>query len=179
LPTSPVAQFQPSNDRIPKIAGAVGTATHNRKASDHRGVRINDVAIFRAGNVSRATHPNPRQEPGCRHQSDWSGSIAEAWPRAVGRRGGNRSFLLLMGLAVAAVVAITGGGVWYFFLRGPVSRADLVTAKVEYKDLQLKIVERGTLEAKENRDVKCEVKPAIGVHPRSSGWSITVVGEEG
>jgi len=40
----------------------------------------------------------------------------------------------------------------------PQARADLVTAKVERKDLQLKITERGTLEAKENRDVKCEVK---------------------
>ena len=35
---------------------------------------------------------------------------------------------------------------------------DLVTDKVEFKNLQLKIVERGALEAKENHDIKCEVK---------------------
>jgi multidrug efflux pump subunit AcrA (membrane-fusion protein) len=50
------------------------------------------------------------------------------------------------------------GIVWFVWFRGPAARPDLVTAKVEYKDLQLKVVERGTLEAKENRDIKCEVK---------------------
>ncbi len=74
------------------------------------------------------------------------------------KRGGNRGFFLLGSAAVVAVMVLGAGAVWYFWLRGPAVRADLVTAKVEYKDLQLKIVERGTLEAKENRDVKCEVK---------------------
>src|SRR5580704_9471189 len=57
------------------------------------------------------------------------------------------------------LVAVAGGvGAWYYGARGPQVRADLVTAVLELKDLQLKVVERGTLEAKENHDVKCEVK---------------------
>jgi multidrug efflux pump subunit AcrA (membrane-fusion protein) len=55
------------------------------------------------------------------------------------------------------VVAVAVG-VYLFWFRGPQVRADLVTDKVEYRDLQLKVVERGTLEAKENHDIKCEVK---------------------
>ena len=50
------------------------------------------------------------------------------------------------------------GGTLFAWYRGPQVRTDLEFARVEYKDLQLKIVERGTLEAKENHDVKCEVK---------------------
>ena len=40
----------------------------------------------------------------------------------------------------------------------PEARTDLAVRPVEYKDLQLKVVERGTLEAIENHDVKCNVK---------------------
>jgi HlyD family secretion protein len=55
-------------------------------------------------------------------------------------------------------VIVAAVGVYLFWFRGPTVRADLVTDKVEYRDLQLKVVERGTLEAKENHDIKCEVK---------------------
>jgi len=61
-------------------------------------------------------------------------------------------------IPLVVVLAVgSGSGAWYLF-RGPHARANLVTARVEYKDLQLKVVERGSLEAKENHDVKCEVK---------------------
>jgi multidrug efflux pump subunit AcrA (membrane-fusion protein) len=60
--------------------------------------------------------------------------------------------------AVAVLLMAVVGAIWFVWFRGPAVRADLVTAKVEYRDLQLKVVERGTLEAKENRDIKCEVK---------------------
>ena len=50
------------------------------------------------------------------------------------------------------------GGVWFIWFRGPAARTDLVIMPVAYKDLQLKIFERGALEAKENHDIKCEVK---------------------
>jgi multidrug efflux pump subunit AcrA (membrane-fusion protein) len=73
-----------------------------------------------------------------------------------GKRGRSASRFILP--AVALLLLVVGGTVWGVWFRGPQVRADLVTAKVEYKDLQLKITERGTLEAKENRDVKCEVK---------------------
>jgi multidrug efflux pump subunit AcrA (membrane-fusion protein) len=42
----------------------------------------------------------------------------------------------------------------------------LATHKVTYIDLQVKVVERGTLEAKESRDVKCQVKPGSRGAPK-------------
>ncbi len=75
-------------------------------------------------------------------------------PQARRRRKTNR-FLIPV---VVVVMLVLGGSVWALWFRGPQARTDLATTKVEYKDLQLKITERGALEAKENRDVKCEVK---------------------
>jgi multidrug efflux pump subunit AcrA (membrane-fusion protein) len=74
-----------------------------------------------------------------------------------GGRGRSKALRILIPLAA---VLVAGGVVaaWFVWFRGPQVRTDLVTAKVEHKDLQLKVVERGTLEAKENRDIKCEVK---------------------
>jgi HlyD family secretion protein len=77
-----------------------------------------------------------------------------ALPQARQRRRG-------FGLVVAAAILVLGAGgfgTWYQWFRGAQTRTDLVTFKVEYKNLQLKVVERGTLEAKENRDIKCDVK---------------------
>jgi multidrug efflux pump subunit AcrA (membrane-fusion protein) len=74
-------------------------------------------------------------------------------PRA---RRGRKGFGIVVALVVLVVVGAAGA--WYAWFRGPQGRPDLVTVKVEYKNLQLKVVERGTLEAKENRDVKCDVK---------------------
>jgi multidrug efflux pump subunit AcrA (membrane-fusion protein) len=67
---------------------------------------------------------------------------------------------LLWLLFFAAGVLLLGGvglayGVWF---RGPQVRPDLVTYRVEFKDLQLKVVERGSLEAGKTYDVKCDVK---------------------
>jgi HlyD family secretion protein len=73
-----------------------------------------------------------------------------------GRRGNRTGRWLLLLTLVLFVGAASG--VWFIWFRGPVARTDLVTMKVEYRDLQLKIVERGGLEAKENHDIKCEVK---------------------
>jgi len=73
-------------------------------------------------------------------------------------------------LMVVVVVAGAGGGGWYLH-RGPHARGGLVTVRVEYKDLQLRVVERGSLEAKENHDVKCEVKAGS----RGAGKIKTVV----
>ena len=63
-----------------------------------------------------------------------------------------------MGPVAFGVLVVIGAAVWAIWFRSPAARTDLSVAKVEYKDLQLKIVERGTLEARENRDIKCEVK---------------------
>ncbi len=63
-------------------------------------------------------------------------------------------------LLAAAAVLLLGGPVAAYFVwfRGPAARTDVVTYHVEFKDLQLKIVERGSLEAGSTADVKCEVK---------------------
>jgi HlyD family secretion protein len=79
---------------------------------------------------------------------------ASRLPRA--RRKNRTGWYILA--AVLFVVVFAAAGIWYVWFRGPQVRVDLVTAKVEYKDLQLKIVERGGLEAKDNHDIKCEVK---------------------
>ena len=60
---------------------------------------------------------------------------------------------------LVALLFVGGSAAAYFFwFRGPSVRGDLEKALVTYKDLQLKVVERGGLEAKENHDIKCEVK---------------------
>jgi multidrug efflux pump subunit AcrA (membrane-fusion protein) len=83
---------------------------------------------------------------------------SHAKPSRLPQRQRGRSLSRFILPAIVVAVLVIGGTVWGVWFRGPQVRADLVTAKVEYKDLQLKITERGTLEAKENRDVKCEVK---------------------
>jgi multidrug efflux pump subunit AcrA (membrane-fusion protein) len=74
-------------------------------------------------------------------------------------RAKRRSSLWWLLLAAGGVLLLGGFGVAYaVWFRGPAARTDLVTYHVEYKDLQLKIVERGSLEAGATADVKCEVK---------------------
>jgi HlyD family secretion protein len=73
-----------------------------------------------------------------------------------GARRGKKRFGFVIPIVVVIAVG-SGSGAWFLF-HGQQTRANLVTARVEYKDLQLKVVERGSLEAKENHDVKCEVK---------------------
>jgi multidrug efflux pump subunit AcrA (membrane-fusion protein) len=70
---------------------------------------------------------------------------------------GGRSTRILVPAGIV-VVLIVIASTWFFWFRGPQARADLVTARAEIRSLQLKVVERGTLEAKDNHDVKCEVK---------------------
>lgn len=83
-------------------------------------------------------------------------------PRAQRRR--KRLWVILPAAATLLVVAIVV--VWLLWFRGPQARPDLVTYRVEFKDLQLKIVERGSLEAKESHDVKCEVKSGSRGSPK-------------
>ena len=71
------------------------------------------------------------------------------------RRRKNLRFTVSAALAVLVVVSAM---VWLLWFRAPRAHANLVTAPVEVRELQFKVVERGTLEAKEPHDVKCEVK---------------------
>jgi len=75
-------------------------------------------------------------------------------PRA--RRRSKVLWLVLPGVGALLLAGVTLA--WFLWLRGPQVRTDLVTYRVEYKDLQLKVVERGSLEAKDSHDVKCDVK---------------------
>ena len=84
------------------------------------------------------------------------------------RRRGKLLWLLFLAIGI---LALGGVGLAYaVWFRGPQLRPDLVTYRVEYKDLQLKIVERGSLEAGKTYDVKCDVKTGSRGAPRSSGW---------
>src|SRR5581483_2522100 len=68
-----------------------------------------------------------------------------------------KSFRFLLP-AVLVVMVLAAGGVWAVWFRTPPARTDLVTATVEVRNLQLKVVERGTLDAIQPNEVKCEVK---------------------
>ncbi|CAN5204438.1 macrolide transporter subunit MacA [soil metagenome] len=78
---------------------------------------------------------------------------------------GNRSARWILPVLLLVFVG-SAAGAYVFWFRGPVSRTDLVKVPVEYRDLQLKIVERGGLEAKENHDIKCEVKTGSRGSPK-------------
>jgi HlyD family secretion protein len=73
---------------------------------------------------------------------------------------GGRASKLLWFLIPGALILMLGVGVgaYVIWFRGPQNRTDLAPSKVEYRNLQLKVVERGALEAKDNHDIKCEVK---------------------
>ena len=78
---------------------------------------------------------------------------------------------IVVPVGVLILVVAVGGGLFFWF-KGSQGPANVNAVKVEYRDLQLKIVERGTLEAKENHDVKCEVKAGSRGAPRSSrSWT--------
>ena len=65
-----------------------------------------------------------------------------------------------LGIAGAVVLVCAAGatGAWWMFRGFHTPRADLLYHKLAYEKLQLTIVERGTLESAENRDVTCRVK---------------------
>lgn len=99
--------------------------------------------------------PSPARTPA--HGANGNGAALPAPSRLPRARRGNKALWII--LPLAALLFLGGPALaWFFFFRGPQVRTDLVTYKVEYKDLQLKIVERGSLEAMESHDVKCEVK---------------------
>ncbi len=80
-----------------------------------------------------------------------------------------RSKLYWLLLPVGAVFLLVVIVVSWSYVVGAQTRTDLVTRKVEYRDLQVKVVERGTLEAIENHDVKCEVKAGSRGAPKIMG----------
>lgn len=65
-----------------------------------------------------------------------------------------------LGIASAVVLVCIAGasGAWWMFRGFRAVRTDLIYHRLGYEKLQLTIVERGTLESAENRDVVCRVK---------------------
>ena len=94
--------------------------------------------------------------------------------RACRGRGSGRRILWLVLPAASHCSCVASACALSVWFRGPQVRTDLVTYPVEYKDLQLKIVERGSLEAKENHDVKCEVKAGSRGAPKIK-WVVETV----
>ena len=77
----------------------------------------------------------------------------------------------LMGLA-ACILLIIGGTSYYFWPKSKVVRADLITHVVKPEKLQITVLERGTLEALDNKDVICQVR--AGSRGSSSGGATTI-----
>ena len=96
--------------------------------------------------------PSPHTAP-----AGLSGAPLPKTSRLPQARRGRRAFAFILP-AAATVLTVGLVSAYMFWFRGPQVRADLVTTPVGYKDLQFKIVERGTLEAKDNHNIKCEVK---------------------
>jgi HlyD family secretion protein len=69
-----------------------------------------------------------------------------------------RKSVYWLGSIGAGVLLLLVVGIWLVWGRGSQVQGGLEVGVVGYKDLQLKIVERGALEARENHDIKCEVK---------------------
>src|SRR5437764_158330 len=90
---------------------------------------------------------------------DPNGAPTSPSSRTARSRAPSKRNALLLYIAVA-VLAVAGTATAYFLIEKPFNkpRTDLVTHKVQYGRLELKIVEQGTLEAANNSDVTCGVK---------------------
>jgi len=99
---------------------------------------------------------------------------ARAQPSRVLRRALFIVLGLLFLLAAAAVIAVLAGFAGKLFpTLFPTSRPDLITHKVKSEYLSVTVVERGTLESSENKDVICRVKAGSrGTFASSIKWVI-------
>ncbi len=107
------------------------------KSQDHPGTHTN-------GEVEQAVAVSPPHS---------SAPKATALPRA--QRKTRRMRVLI---PIALLIVGCGAGAALYAFRGPQNQSAYELAPVGSMDLRLLIRERGTLEAKENHDVKCEVK---------------------
>src|SRR5437773_2709028 len=78
-------------------------------------------------------------------------------------------------VAIGVGAAVLAGGILYYIFAGAskVNRPDLLLHTVKHEDLDLTVVERGTLESADNRDVTCRVKAGSkGTYAATIKWVI-------
>src|SRR5262245_28168447 len=107
-----------------------------------------------SGSVPPAPEPN-----GQPHESQGNGHAPAQPPSPTriprpGRLGSRTRVAILAG----AVLLLGGGGVAAWSLLGGEgkARADVIWQRVQYGPLQLTILERGTLESADNKDIVCQ-----------------------
>ncbi len=105
--------------------------------------------------------------------------VAAAPPPAKPRRPRRFARLLLVPVAAAAGVAVAAAALPGFRttllspFTAPANRPDLILHKVRPEYLQVTVVERGTLESSENREVVCKLKAgAKGTYASTIRWVI-------
>jgi HlyD family secretion protein len=66
------------------------------------------------------------------------------------------------------------GGVaaWYFLLRAPAARADVLLHTVKREPLTVSVTEKGTLESADNRDIVCKVRAGTKGYASTINWVI-------
>src|SRR5262245_20328337 len=78
-------------------------------------------------------------------------------------------------VVAGAGAALLAGGIFYYIFAGgsKVNRPDLLLHTVKHEDLDLTVVERGTLESADNRDIICRVKAGSkGTYAATIKWVI-------
>jgi multidrug efflux pump subunit AcrA (membrane-fusion protein) len=80
----------------------------------------------------------------------------------------------LLPLAIAGVLATAaaGAGAWYYLLRTPPARADVLTHTVKREPLVVTVAEKGTLESADNRDIVCKVRAGSKGFASTINWVI-------
>ncbi len=79
-----------------------------------------------------------------------------------------------MPIAIAAILllALSAAGVWYFFIRTPAARADVLLHKVKREPLVVSVTEKGTVESADNRDIICRVRAGTKGYASTITWVI-------
>src|SRR5262245_66674467 len=108
-----------------------------------------------------ALHPNGSPSPVVTPATTGLEGPPPAEPPRPRRRGRNRARLVKLGLGLLALGA-AGFGVYKYTRPTATVRPDLLLHKVKAEPLQMTVVERGTLESADNRDVVVRVKAGQG-----------------
>jgi multidrug efflux pump subunit AcrA (membrane-fusion protein) len=84
-----------------------------------------------------------------------------------------RRFPTFLVIGIGAAVLAAGIAFWAFSGSSKTNRPDLLLHTVKHEDLDLTVVERGTLESADNRDIICKVKAgAKGTYATTIKWVI-------